>query len=220
MTQLLPRNLLTRSTQRGKTTTAISHWRNTLMPRMTRLGIGTGLALLFAGLSIEPAFASKARNIYGRVEMVKFEGMDAALSTKMDTGARTSSLHAINIRLFKKGATRWVAFDVPVPGSKTIHRFEKPLERVTKIKNRNSEALAADTDVMFSERPEIKLDVCLRNELRTISVNLVDRSHFVHPVLFGATAIEDFEGLIDPSMRRPTEPFCVKRPSTKKVASR
>jgi hypothetical protein len=179
------------------------------------------LALVLAAVTIaEPALASKARNIYGRVELVKIEGVDAPLSTKMDTGARTSSLHAINIRRFKRAGAKWVAFDVPVPNSKTIVHFEKPLERVTRIKNRNGESLVVSDGDMFSERPEIRLTVCLRNEPREISVNLVDRSHFVHPVLFGATAIEEFEGLIDPSMRHPVEPFCTKSPSTKKVASR
>lgn len=175
---------------------------------------------LAAATVAEPVMAGKARNIYGRVELVKIEGLNAPLSAKMDTGARTSSLHAINIRRFKKGGVKYVAFDVPVPNSKTIAHFEKPLERVTKIKNRNGESLVATEGDMFSERPEVKLTVCLRNEPREISVNLVDRSHFVHPVLFGATAIEEFEGLIDPSMRRPVEPFCNNRPSTKKVASR
>jgi len=224
MTQFLPRHLPTPAKQRSRTvsfkTNAINHWREVIARKASRAGISTGIALLVAATMIEPAHASKARNIYGRVELVKFEGMEFPLSTKMDTGARTASLHAINIRQFRKGATRWVSFDVPMPGSKTIQHYEKPLERVTRIKNRNSESLVADEGDMFSERPEVKLEVCLRNELREINVNLVDRSHFVHPVLFGATAIEDFEGLIDPSMRRTVEPFCVKRPSTKKVASR
>jgi hypothetical protein len=196
--------------------------RGKLGPALLRSGVFRRFSLLAlaAATAAEPVMAGKARNIYGRVEFVKIEGVDAPLSTKMDTGARTSSLHAMNIRRFKRGGTKWVAFDVPVPNSKTIVHFEKPLERVTKIKNRNGESLASTEGDMFSERPEIKLSVCLRNELREISVNLVDRSHFVHPVLFGATAIEEFEGLIDPSMRRPIEPFCNNRPSNKKVASR
>lgn len=190
--------------------------RRKIYPTLLRSGV-----LAFAVTTIaEPALANKARNIYGRVELVKIEGLDVPLSTKMDTGARTASLHAVNIRRFKRGGARWVAFDVPVPKSKTIVHFEKPLERVTRIKNRNGESLAASEGDMFSERPEVKLTVCLRNEPREISVNLVDRSHFLYPVLFGATAIEEFEGLIDPSMRHPVEPFCVKSPSTKKVASR
>lgn len=190
--------------------------RGKLNPALLR----SSLLVLAAATAAEPVMAAKARNIYGRVEYVKIEGLDAPLSTKMDTGARTTSLHAINIRRFKRGGIKWVAFDVPVPNSKTIVHFEKPLERVTRIKNRNGEALASSEGDMFSERPEVKLTVCLRNQPREISVNLVDRSHFVHPVLFGATAIEEFEGLIDPSMRHPVEPFCVKRPSNKKVASR
>jgi len=203
--------LSSNSLSRGKLGTAFMRF-----SRLVRFSV-----LALAALTIaEPALAAKARNIYGRVEFVKIEGIDAPLSTKMDTGARTSSLHAINIRRFKKSGEKWVAFDVPVPNSKTIVHFEKPLERVTKIKNRNGESLLASDGDMFSERPEIRLTVCLRNEPREISINLVDRSHFVHPVLFGATAIEEFEGLIDPSMRRPVEPFCAPSPSTKKVASR
>jgi hypothetical protein len=192
-----------------------------LLPRgLSPALLRSGVLALAAATAAEPALANKARNIFGRVEMVKIEGIDAPLSTKMDTGARTSSLHAINIRRFKRGGIKWVAFDVPLPNSKTIVHLEKPLERVTRIKNRNGESMAATEGDMFSERPEVKLTVCLRNEPREISVNLVDRSHFVHPVLFGATAIEEFEGLIDPSLRHPVEPFCTNRPSNKKVASR
>lgn len=186
--------------------------RGKLSPTLLR----SGVLALAAATATEPALASKARNIYGRIEMVKIEGIDIPLSTKMDTGARTSSMHAINIRRFKKGGIKWVAFDVPIPNSKTIVHLEKPLQRVSRIKNRNSEALAADDADMFSERPEVRLQVCLRNEMREISVNLVDRSHFVHPVLFGATSIEQFDGLIDPSMWRPSEPSCNLKPSNKK----
>jgi hypothetical protein len=202
MMPFLPSNLLSR----GK-----------LQPVLLRTGV---LALMAATAAEPAAAASKARNIYGRVELVRIEGIETPLTTKMDTGARTSSLHAINIRRFKKGGVKYVAFDVPVPNSKTIVHFEKPLVRVTRIKNRNGESLATSEGDMFSERPEIKLNVCLRNEMREINVNLVDRSHFVHPVLFGATAIEQFEGLIDPSMWRLTEPACIKSPSNKKVATR
>ena len=196
--------------------------RGKLSPALLRSGVFMRFSVLAlaAATAAAPALASKARNIYGRVEFVTIAGVDAPLSTKMDTGARTSSLHAINIRRFKKGGIKYVAFDVPVPNTKSIVHFERPLERVTRIKNRSGEALASSEGDMFSERPEIKLSVCLRNEQREISVNLVDRSHFLHPVLFGATAIEEFEGLIDPSMRHPIEPFCNTRPSNKKVASR
>jgi len=203
------------------TSTMMPFLSSNLLPRgLSPALLRSGVLALAAATAAEPALANKARNIFGRVELVQIEGIDAPLSTKMDTGARTSSLHAINIRRFKRGGIKWVAFDVPMPHSKTIVHLEKPLERVTRIKNRNGESMAATEGDMFSERPEVKLTVCLRNEPREINVNLVDRSHFVHPVLFGATAIEEFEGLIDPSLRHPVEPFCTNRPSNKKVASR
>ena len=151
--------------------------------------------------------ADKSKRIFGRLEQVRLEHYDTVLKAKLDTGARTSSLNAINIRSFEKSGKPWIAFDVPVPGSERLLHFDKILLQIAKIKNRKGE-LAASGNTPYSQRPVVRMRVCLGNRMRKIKVNLVDRRHFLYPMLIGASAIRFFSGMVDPSRVYTREPTC------------
>ena len=80
------------------------------------------------------------------------------------------------------------------------HPIERPLARVSKIKRR-----AGDYDPeegkKYTARPVIELDICMGTALRSIEVNLTDRSAFQYPLLIGSEALKRFDALVDPSLK-------------------
>lgn len=53
------------------------------------------------------------RIVVGSEEWCALPGLGIpAIKARVDSGARTSSLHAFNIRAFRRGGTRWVSFEV------------------------------------------------------------------------------------------------------------
>ena len=184
------------------------------------------LSIVACGLlSSSFAWASPIKNIYGRIEYVTLEQNPALLKAKLDTGARISSLSAINLKYFKKYGKQWVAFDVIDPKRKLKMHFKKPLERMLHIKPRSDEnipvtELANDKKESNAKRPVIKMHICLRNQLKEIEVNLIDRSNFLYPMLLGSKSIVLFDGLINPGAKFTERPSCNPVLNTHKKAAK
>jgi len=73
-----------------------------------------------------------ARVIAGWVEKVRIDNYDFKVKAKLDTGARTSSIHARDIKSFKKDGVRWVRFTLILTDSKDnehVIKMEKPRSR-------------------------------------------------------------------------------------------
>ena len=47
----------------------------------------------------------------------------------------------------------------------------------------------------------IELAICMGKTLRSIEVNLTDRSAFQYPLLIGSEALKRFNALIDPNLK-------------------
>lgn len=153
--------------------------------------------LLWVLVSMTPVYASPdgTKTIYGYVENANIQPDDITLSAKLDTGAQTASLNAINIKEYSKDEQSWVSFDLPITETKLVH-FEKRLARTAKIKQnligndpQNSKSIA---------RPVIMMDVCIKQQCKTIEVNLTDRSNFDYPLLLGRNALVHFDAIVDP----------------------
>ena len=139
----------------------------------------------------ESAKQQQAKSIFGWVERVSLELDDASieLKAKLDTGAKSSSLHAKNVRNFKCDCDDgdYVLFDVSeVDG--TVHTVKRKVERYVKIK-RHKRA--------FDRRPTVMMRVCMGAVSKKIEVNLVDRNRFLYPLLLGRTALID-DAIVDP----------------------
>jgi len=143
------------------------------------------VTLLLNLILLSYAPLSQAQTVIGWLEDITFyaNGKEMTLPAKIDSGADHSSLHAINISLFKKNNQRWVKFT-------TDHNLvlQIPLYKETQIKTKN---------VGFQTRPVILLEVCITGKKRKIEVNLVNRSHFSKPLLIGRSAMQDI--LINPN---------------------
>ncbi len=127
------------------------------------------------------ASASTYQQIFGWIEWVSFPDIGLRLKTKLDTGAETSSLHAMNIVRFKRGGERMVRFDLENPESGEVFTVELDLERSVRIR---------EHDGSYQRRPVVEMWICIGSLRMQIEVNLVDRTQFHYPFLLGRSAMK------------------------------
>jgi hypothetical protein len=132
-----------------------------------------------------------ARVIAGWVEKVRIDNYDFDVKAKLDTGARTSSIHAKNIKSFKKDGERWVRFTLILTDSKDNKhemKMEKPRSRRTNIKNHNGE---------HDERHVVDFEVCFNDRRTTTEFTLADRREYIYDILLGRQFLKQ-TAIIDP----------------------
>jgi len=147
-----------------------------------------------------------SKTTYGRAERVALpQGL--ILAARMDTGAETSSLHAINIQKFSKDGKEWVSFETQDPKTKKIYNFSLPVVGVTNIKSRAQEHNVNSKTI---ERYVVSMPICLEKQMHTVDVNLANRSHFTYPLLIGRKTMYAFHAVIDPTLIYTQTPSCEK----------
>lgn len=140
------------------------------------------------------------RVIYGWVEWVQVEPSMIPAKAKLDTGAKTSSLHAKNIEWFEKDGKDWVRFhfspNTKLSGkrmaegkTKNFVTIEAPVYRSTLIKQHKRPS---------AERPVILHKFMLDGREYEAEFTLTDRSRFIYPVLLGRRFLEH-TALVDPA---------------------
>jgi hypothetical protein len=161
------------------------------------------LLLFITGIAV-----ASPRILLGRVETGLLE--HKKITVKLDTGAKTSSLDALDIEHFKKDDKDWVRFKVSL--NRRIITLERQVVRHAKIKNRSSEqSFDDDGDLRkVDDRPVVNVTLCLGSQQQEIEVNLADRSDFNYPLLLGRAAMLQFNILIDPQEIYTQEPNCEK----------
>ena len=105
------------------------------------------------------------------------------IKAKIDTGAKTCSLHAENIKLKKIGRVTYVYFDLfPKQHSKSHKRVKTKLidERYVK-----------DTGGKKALRPVVKSKISLGEYKWDVEITLSDRAKMVHEFLLARTAIKN-----------------------------
>jgi len=125
---------------------------------------------------------------------------NVVLDAKLDSGARTSSLHAMNLKTFRRDGKDWVAFDVNGSDGRSV-RIERPIVRIARIKS----ALGADQG-----RPTVTMGICIGSVYRITEVNLVDRSSLTTPLLIGRRFLKG-RLLVDLNRRYLLEPACTQK---------
>ena len=153
------------------------------------------------------AMAADEKIIYGYVEKTTLVDKNLSLSAKLDTGAKSSSLSAINIEEFEKNGKTYLRFTVPSKAG-NVEFVSEYIGRV-KIKARVGELPIPGAKAKTLKRPVVLMRIQLGDKERSIAVNLTNRKRFNYPLLLGRDAINLFNGLVDPSTA-----FTLKRLST------
>ncbi len=113
-----------------------------------------------------------------------------AIKARIDSGAKTSSLHAFNIHQFEEGGKRYVHFDIhPIQNDrKTIQSC-----RGLVVDRREVKSSSGDKE----HRPVIKTPITLGSETWEIEITLTNRDSMGYRMLIGREAMTN-RVLIDP----------------------
>lgn len=155
---------------------------------------------LFIFLSLMTGFlmAQNEPQVYGYVEKITLVDKGLTLSAKLDTGAKSASLHAIEISEIEIKGVPYLRFKVPTKEGVTV--FEGKYMGRVKIKVRANEANPGLLKVTPMKRPVVLLKLKLGDKIRDVRVNLTNRKRFIYPLLLGRDAIIDFNGAINPAL--------------------
>lgn len=151
-------------------------------------------------LSVSPSYA-EGEKVIGWLEMVRIYPGNLKMRAKMDTGAKSSSLNAYNLKKFERGGETWVTFELR---ERTKERkgksakFEKKVIDLVKIKKKGGG---------LEERIVIKMDICMAGVYKEIEMSLLDRSNFHYQVLIGRVDLENIF-IVDPSVVFTHQPNC------------
>ncbi len=136
--------------------------------------------------------------IAGWVERVTvLDIREQPIKAKLDSGANTSSIHAVDVDEFERENEDWVRFKF-VDKDGDTHTLEKPIVRGVKIK---------DLDGGSDRRPVIELDMCFDGRLHTTQFTLSDRGDFNYRILLGRRFLKGV-AVIDPQSTYMTKEHC------------
>ena len=113
---------------------------------------------LFCLLFVPGLGIAAEKTVYGLNDYAQLAGIDLELAAKLDTGAKTASISAREIKRFKRNGESWVRFYLAIDTAHS-HPIERPLARVSKIKRRAGD-YDPDEDKNYTARPVIALDIC------------------------------------------------------------
>lgn len=134
---------------------------------------------------------NESKMIIGCDEWCAFPSLNIpAIKARVDSGAKTSSMHAINIERFSRNDEKWVRFDVhPLQKNRkiTVH-CEAPL-----VDHRVIKSSSGDKE----ERPVICAPLSLGGKTWDIEITLTNRDSMGYRMLLGREAMNG-RILIDP----------------------
>ena len=113
------------------------------------------------------------------------------IKAKVDTGARTSALHAFEVGEFEEGGRRYVRFKMhPIQ-----HDDDQVVECVAEVIDRRS---VRDSGGHSEERWVIATDIHIGDEVWPAEVTLTARDDMLFRMLLGRTAIKG-RAVVDPA---------------------
>jgi hypothetical protein len=140
--------------------------------------------------SVEPTPAALLPIIGWREWMALPDLGIAAIKAKIDTGARSSALHAFNIEPFSENGKQMVSFQVQPQQRDTINIVQTRAEVLDRREIRNS---GGHTEVRYTILTPVEV-----NDIRwSIELTLTNRSTMKFRMLLGRQAIRD-RFLVDP----------------------
>jgi hypothetical protein len=120
--------------------------------------------------------------ILGEEEWVYVPGLEESFRARVDTGATTSSISAIDIVPFERDGKDWVKFKIEHDGIKS-KEVSLPVERWVKIKQSSAEGT--------QRRAVIVANIQIGDLKDKTEFTLADRTHLKYPLLLGRSFFRD-----------------------------
>lgn len=150
-------------------------------------------AILFAAIctampSIASAKVQDGKSIVGQVETILVHELDLDYKARIDTGAKTTSIHAVDIKVTGEDSD---SDDMRDHLGETVEfttfnekgeeaRYKGKIVKVSKIRNAQG----------VERRYAVKMDLGWNGEHKTVAVNLRDRSKLDYKLLIGRNWLE------------------------------
>lgn len=133
-----------------------------------------------------------SKKTMGWIEYARLEG-EVLVKAKLDTGAKTSSIHGTHLKIFKRNGEKWLRFTFEERDGETKKMFkkvyEKKIVRHVRIKDHKSKS---------RRRPVVEMNFELAGKTYSTQFSVTDRDKFIYPILLGRRFLKDV-AVIDPS---------------------
>ncbi|MGR5133564.1 ATP-dependent zinc protease family protein [Vibrio alfacsensis] len=133
--------------------------------------------------------------VLGSIERVTIDSIKQTFDARVDTGAATSSLNAVDIEEFERNGKNWVRFHLADSTKSEEEKntwIEAPIIRYVKIRQATTEEL--------ERRAVVELWVRVGKIHEKAQFTLADRSQMNHPVLLGREFMRDI-AMVDVSRK-------------------
>ena len=133
----------------------------------------------------------KSKVLVGVIELCDLPDLEITnLNARIDTGAKTSSLHVDNIEEYEKDGELWVSFDI----HPDIHNVDSIVRRHAKVKGRRK---VKSSNAQAEKRCVITTTFGMGGRKWKIQLTLTDRSEMSYLMLVGRQAMKG-RMMVDP----------------------
>jgi hypothetical protein len=155
--------------------------------------LGSIVLAILLTLGFDEYAISEQRVLIGWLEKVYLPTYDITLKAKMDTGAKNSSIHAVDIRYAneKEGGNNSRVRFTTVDAAGAYREIIATLvgeARIKKSRPLREGNLAIDLET----RPVVELEICLAGLTKRIRVNLTNRAGMNYRMILGRSALGGF----------------------------
>ncbi|MDP2572343.1 hypothetical protein CW749_24270 [Vibrio sp. vnigr-6D03] len=159
-------------------------------------GVLTACINIQTGVHAEPKASGKSESthevdmlktpdgklVLGEKEWVHIAGLGESYKARVDTGATTSSISAVDIETFDKDGQDFVRFRIAHEGEKSPV-LTLPVQRWVRIKQSSQDS--------YQRRAVVEGDIQIGDLKTKTEFTLADRSHLTFPVLLGRSFFRD-----------------------------
>ncbi|KGY11671.1 ATP-dependent Zn protease [Vibrio tubiashii] len=134
-------------------------------------------------IEVQAKKTSDGKLILGAEEWVYVPGLEESFKARVDTGATTSSISAVDIVPFERDGKDWVKFKIEHDGVKS-REIALPVKRWVKIRQ------SSNTEDSH-KRPVVEAWIQLGDLKDKTDFTLTDRTHLAFPLLLGRSFFKD-----------------------------